>query len=476
MATQPQFLIDFQDRMDRLASVRQNITASIDLKTQFTNNLKTKLAEINQRIQDLGNLIDQLKTASDNLQGQVNANNTSITDKDRQIIDLNNEVQRLTAQQQVIEQTCQEQKDALQNEIYQRQQQIDKLEQQLRDLTAQKTALDNKVQDLTAQKTAVDNQVQALQTELQNRGDPNQHAQEIARLTQENQDQLQQQRQLLINEIDQRQKRIDQLEQQIIAKDNELQQQRQQINDQQNQVQGQIQGLQNQINDLTALNNTITQRLIDATQAINQAADDLEMLMNSVPNIQTQQDVTALIGEIERSIQAISNAAQGQPPRNQGQATRPPPRNQGQAARPPPRNQGQAARPPPNIPGDTVIMVPDRSPNSPYNFRIRKTYSEIKDSLREKANQIPEGRENKYQNALNELNNAQTPDNVLEILSRNNINWKSNKFMGGKKTKKNRKQKGGFIYKVTSRRRQISSSLPKLSKRASSGRSRRSSR
>ena len=84
---------------------------------------------------------------------------------------------------------------------------------------------------------------------------------------------------------------------------------------------------------------------------------------------------------------------------------------------------------------------------------INISFENLTSQLRDKAKQILQGRENKYQDALIQLKSAKSVSDVQKILSNNDVNFKNKKIMGGKKTKKNRKQKGGFIYKTTSRKR-----------------------
>ena len=90
---------------------------------------------------------------------------------------------------------------------------------------------------------------------------------------------------------------------------------------------------------------------------------------------------------------------------------------------------------------------------------------------------------NKYAKALNELGSANNSQDVVNILSTNNIPIKNGRITGGKKYKKSkktqkkkkvRKQKGGFEYSGKSKRRRFSvtrsprSSSPRSSQSRSS--------
>jgi hypothetical protein len=82
----------------------------------------------------------------------------------------------------------------------------------------------------------------------------------------------------------------------------------------------------------------------------------------------------------------------------------------------------------------------------------------------------------KYALALRGVHDAQTPEQVLQALNSSGVDAKNGSIYGGKKTKKNkrvRKQKGGYTYKLNSKRRSISTAS--ISK-SSSGRGIRSTK
>ena len=49
--SQSDFLNEFEEQMARLAKIRGTIEQSLQFKEQFTNDLKTKLANINLKLQ-----------------------------------------------------------------------------------------------------------------------------------------------------------------------------------------------------------------------------------------------------------------------------------------------------------------------------------------------------------------------------------------------------------------------------------------
>jgi uncharacterized protein involved in exopolysaccharide biosynthesis len=79
--SQSDFLNEFEQQMARLAQIRGKIQANLQFKEQFTNELKTKLASINQKLQELSTIIKNLKGRSDDLEKQIGINSTEINNK-----------------------------------------------------------------------------------------------------------------------------------------------------------------------------------------------------------------------------------------------------------------------------------------------------------------------------------------------------------------------------------------------------------
>lgn len=436
MAQSQQFLDDFQEKMNRLADIRRNLQASIQFKQQFTDDLKTKLGEINGKVKQIAGLINNLKTKVDDLENQVGTNATSISDRERQIGEINQQIANTSAEKDRITQEFNDHKGRTQTQINEQQAKIDQLEEQLRQLT-EHLRLANE------QKESADNNLKALQADTQARGDEKDkaHAQALAQLAEENRQQLEQQQQQLTQRIDEADKQVTELQEQLRQKTAEYEQLQQQLGENQNQVQGRVAELQRQIDVLTQENQQLSQRLMSATQAINEANDELEVIVNSVPNAQTKQEVDALLNEIteqlEQSIQNISRAAQGQP--LQG---------------------GQ-------IDPNTNFQI------SGYNISYGQIFSQLNRKSSQLARTNP-GSDNKYKTAFTQIKASRDPANIPTILNNNGIIIKAGPdgnglISGGRKTRKNRKQKGGFTYKVGVKRRNIiSTSKSRRSSRKSS--------
>lgn len=446
MSQSEKFLSDFQEKMNRLADIRRQLQASVEFKTQFTNDLKTKLGDINNKIRQLAGLINDLKTKADDLEKQVGTHTTSIGDKERQIGEINEQIATTTAEKDRITQEYTQHKDRTQAQINEQQAKIDEMEAQLQQVTEQ-------LRVATQEKQSAQDKADALQRDMQASTDQKDrdHAEAIKQLTEQNQSQLAEQEKQLMQRINECEAKITGFEEQLRNKDAEHQQTRQQLDENQNQSQGQVAELQRQIDILTRENEEIVQRLVAATQAINEANDELEAIVNSVPNAQTKQEVDALLNEItqqlEQSIQNISRAAQGQPPQG-----------------------AQGGQIDPN----TNIEV------SGFNMTYGKIISELDRKAKQLARSNP-GAENKYNLALSKIRASGNPADVPQILTDYIVTIKagadgSGVVSGGRKTRKNRKnknQKGGFTYKINSKRKGMTY---KVSKRTSRNTSRRSSR
>lgn len=439
MSAPNDFINQFEASMTRLTDIRQGIQANIQLKEQFSNNIKTSLGQINEKLKGLAANVTQLKQTADNLQLQVNTNTSSIGDKEKQIQALQDEINKTKQDRDAAIAQVNNDKQTLEARANELQARIDQLEDQLRTITGERDTLTTERDTLRA--------------ELQGKGDQAaQHAEEIKKLTEESDARLKQLQDELTAKINECEGKIQGFEKQIVDKDAEITRLNNESAARQGDNENASRALQQQIDQLKAQNENLIQRIVQATQAINQAADDLDAISKGVPNATTQQEVNALLEEIERSLENIGRAIQGQA----AAANVPPP--------PPPLVASQQILAP-----DAIVQVLDAATGSPVDVQFAKILNEVTGKSKIKGQQGQ-----KYRDALNELHSVTNAADVPNILRRHNVGFKGNQIFGGKiknKTKKNRKQKGGFTYKSTSRRRSISSS-PKSNRRTS----RRSSR
>lgn len=478
MPIQQNFLNEFEQKMSKLAEVRRNIQQSIQFKQQFTNELKSRLGQINQRLQVLAGLINQLKTRATTLEAQITTNSSDILGKQQQIEDLQRQMNSET---------------------------------QLRGNTQQKiSALENQVKTYQEQIRSLTDKSTALERELASRGDIQAtHARAIQELTQK----FELEKSQLVLQVNAANSKIAQLEQTL-----------RQLQQNTNQNQGQVQTLQEQINQLKQENELLINKLMTAIQAINDATNDLRTLMDSVPNVQTKQEVDQILNQIssqvENSIQSLQNTSQG--PINQ-LPIQPTSRgffsglgrlgmNLGRTGGPP-GARGQAPQGPavntfdPALYGDNTnrisedfsqfspllgqnINLPNRgslqgvnplaslgqglTDDTPVQLYINDpnpmTLGELKNKIRARTNDVFGSR--KYKTALEEINNVTNASEIPGILAKNGITYRNGQLRGGVKSKKHRKQKGGFTYKKNFKRISITSH----SKYNRSSKSKRSSR
>jgi len=429
MTAPQQFLIDFEEKMGKLANIRRNIQAGIEFKTQFTNDLKTKLGEINQRLRELAQLITTLKEKADNLQIQVNTNTTSIGDKERKLQQLRDQITSLTTERDNLTARIRQQEEEAVNNIAAKQAEIDRCEAALRDIQPKYEAQTLELNALREEMTKTGNEKDAA------------HAEQLKQLTEQSQKQLAGQEAELMQRINDCEGKIAGFEQQIKDKDAELATKQKAIDDATGAAQNAAQGLQQQIDDLKLENKNLVERLMAATVAINDAADDLQRITDDVPNSTTKQEADALLNEITQQIeQSIINI--------------------GRAA------QGQAAQP-------SAAGQYDVEPNFNNLMQLHRLQDK-----RQYLAFIRTIRSGQIQNEINtNINAAENGNNdainaVKRALLANQIKVNAPRNIGGKRriTKKNRKQKGGFTYKTGPKRRSLTS---KITTKSSSRRSSR---
>ena len=253
---------------------------------------------------------------------------------------------------------------------------------------------------------------------------------------------------------------------------------------------GKITALQAQTDALTAENADLLGRIQAATATINEATQNLQQL--SDPANYNEAELARAFAEIDDSIREVSNALDDANPADQparppmsknlmdllAPPARPNPFEEPGNAAPAPGNQAQAQAPPQAqtqpqtrtqaraakaVNNDTVITLTNFNDKSQFNM----TVGEIVDALRKKAGTSP-----KHAEALKDVYAARTTDAVVAALA--GLTIKNNRITGGKrsKTKKNKKQKGGFKYSNKAKRASFGISRSTASNRKS-GRSSR---
>lgn len=427
------FLDQFQISMNKLNESRRKIETGVQMNDQFTNTLKERLTQINVRLRDFSSQIQKLKDTADSLKASVDNNSTSIGEKERQIQELNNQISKSQQERDALVAAATEEKKQLQTTINNKQGQIDQDENRLREL-------ENQLNVITDEKNK-------LEAELRGKGDlAAQHADALDKFAQDAQQSAQQREQeyqqkekQLTDRINECDNKIQEYQNQILEKDNEIARINQEHDATRGTAQMQSKDLEKQIIDLKQQNELLINNIIAATQAINEAADQLNDFSTGINKASSVKELNDMLVEIEQSIGLISRALQGQTPSV--------------------------------IPDNTEVTVTDSNGGQPMTM----TYAALKNSLQRKIVQVRKTNPNMVGKYITALENVSKAQNVNEIpsmlvgLAIKNTD-RGLEVTGGRKTKKKRTQNGGFTYKSTSRRRSISST-PK-----STVRSRRSSR
>ena len=516
------FKQNFDESLIRLRQINNTIDENIASKQAFSRGIISRLKDINQRIVELAGLIRGLKTRLEELETQVATNNTGIQERTAEIERLTAVTQQLTDERNAVQTEMTQLRQQTDTERQELQTRITGFEGEIRRLTDENTAITAErdalraemqssgnqkdvehaaaIQTLQEQHTAAVNemrteqqqQIDALRQETQQLGQQNQA--ELDTLRQQNQAELDALRQQHTQELDalrqQHQTELTQRDTALIQQglDNEEQIRilRQQMEDaatghgtQQSQNEDAMRELegrrgeleiQNEANtrrvaelerDLQALqteNQDLQQRIVAATQAIVEATGRLNELNN--PDDYNEDELNQRFTEIEQSIQSISNAIQGHPGNPPSAGVR-----SGSSA---PARQLR-------IPENTMIIVDG----------FQKQLSQIVNDLKGKVKQDSRP-DSKYAQALQQMYGASDADDILNILTHNNIqyNRSSGVLRGGKtrKIRKNRKtrkirkykkQRGGFTYKPNAKRKRLTSSLFSKNRSRTSSRSSR---
>ena len=437
---------NFQTSLQRLGEINTAIEANIRGKQEFSARIIQRLSEINDKVKQLGDAIKTLKDQLTDLQGQAAANNSQITDIGTEVNGLRAQIAQLTDERDKAVAELEALKNKFQADTQGFQKRIDDCEEKLRQL-----------QD---QNVAITQQRDALQAELTQTGEQGAaHAAELKKLTDQHTQELQQKDEQLKAQQDANAAAMKQLQDEIAAKEVELNQRTVDVGNNAAQLQAQIDQLTREKEakdsqiaqlqaDIAALqteNDDLIARIVAATQAIADATNRLRELND--PATFNEAELDAKFQELEASVQQISNAIQGNPVANNQAAAGQIAQGQNSNVDQEPRRvtiQGQGRLPP-----DTPIQI--NGQNIPLE-EIRKQLSEKKRLL---SRNNPKAA-NKYANALNAIQMATSQEDVIRGLQSNNVTIKNGAVMGGKKTKKNRKQKGGYTYKSNLKRRSIS--------------------
>jgi predicted nucleic acid-binding Zn-ribbon protein len=420
------FLQDFDDSLQKLSQLNNVIVANTQSKQDYSQAIIKNLKAINEKIKGLLDKVTQLKAQVVGLQNQVNNNTFGITNYETQITQLTQQVAALTADKTACENKLNDLATKTAADAAAAQQKIDECEQ--------------RIAGLTNQNATIQAEVDALKKAAEGHGDIAAQIDEITKQNAARLKQIQDDNNAKIadlqNQINQKDTEIARLTQDSTGNTAQLNQQIAQQQAAMTDLQTQITVLQKQSDALTQENGNLIQRIIAATTAINNATENLQQL--SDPTSYNQAELAQAFEEIENSIQDISNALQGSTPG------------------------------PGRLSGNPTIHLQNMN-KTPFTLKQRQLIDILKEKPQKNNNTNDPS---KYAIALRAIQSAKNENEVLDALK--GIDLKNNTVMGGKKhknqkhkTKKNRKQKGGFKYSNKAKRTSFIVSPSTVSKRKS---------
>lgn len=455
------FLQNFQNSLGRLAGLKKTLEDKSATNTALNTKLMESLARIKGQIAAINRQIAGLKEMVENLQGQVNGNAANIQVKDDEIRRLTDAAAKLEREKGEVAAQLAEAQKKLGDDAAEAQNQINQREGALRELTKTKDdeigvlkiQIADTQQNLAAvtkqlddrkgleekQRVALEAQAAAFQKRLDDQLAASQAAEAKSALDlQANVDQINKLEQEAQASRDELQKKTDEaakltadLEKQAI--DNAAL----------------LKAAQDQVVALTARNEDLVNRIVAATGAINDAVDALEAV--NLGGEFNEATIDAEIGLIGNAIQSISDLLQGRPGAGAGPGAPGAP-GAGRGPPKPPRAGVNALDP------NTIITIGATS----------QPLAAWKASIAEKSNINSSTPNNRFSRVLAKLQGVTDVAQAADIIGKVS-NSTTGVVTGGKKTKKRhrRNQKGGFTYKLKSKRRSISSSTRSNSNRTS---------
>jgi predicted nucleic acid-binding Zn-ribbon protein len=428
------FIQEFDESLKKLGQLNDVIVSNTQSKKDYSTAIIQNLKAINEKIKGLLDKVKQLKAQVVGLQGQVDNNTSGISNNETQINQLQQQVAALTAEKMANENKLQELTTKSVDDAAAAQQKIDTCEQQ--------------VAGLTQQNATIQAEVEALKKAAEGHGDQASQIDEIAKQNAAQLKQLQDDNNTkmtdLQNQINQKDAEIARLTQESTSTASQIQAQLAQQQTDITAYQQQITVLQKQSDDLKQENDNLIQRIIAATTAINDATQNLQQL--SDPTSYNQAELAQAFDEIEKSIQDISNVLQGSAP----------------GPRPGPGPRGGPRR---GLDNPDIHLQNIAGDKTPFTLKLQQLIDILKTKPQKNNNTNDPS---KYAIALKAVREAKNEQEVIAGLT--GVDIKNNTIMGGKKykTKKNRKQKGGFKYSNKAKRTAFSFSRSTLSNRKSS--------
>ena len=391
----------FQASIDRLSEINNKAIISIKNSKDFNKSVYDRLVPINQKIKDILNYITKINARIKELEGQVQQNQQMGQGNAAEIEQLKTEIEQLKADKQ--------------------------------QLTQEKTELDATIQQLTTEKEAIQRELDALKTTIEAKGGEDAaKAAAIEEAAKKNQTAL------------------DEVNAQLATCKQEVEQLKIEKEQNNKSIKDNTDAVQKLTAENTALkteNDELIQKIMTATIAISGAQETIDKIFNDGvgTNSDSQKEVNNILTEIERELGLINDAIQGRGTATDGPSQFVETTTKGL------RTKTTETQPAPTA-NQSAILTPEQLNDFNKSLKILNNKIANSDPKDNNKRMLYSKTRTNLQNAINN-GDAKT---ATEILSKPPFLNKGRSVQGGK-TKKRRRQRGGFVVGKTKKRERISS-------------------
>ena len=397
----------FQASIDRLSEINNKAITSIKNSKDFNKSVYDRLVPINQKIKDILNYITKINARIKELEGQVQQNQQMGQGNAAEIEQLKTEIKQLKADKQ--------------------------------QLTQEKTELDATIQQLTTEKEAIQRELDALKTTIEAKGGEDAaKAAAIEEAAKKNQTAL------------------DEVNAQLATCKQEVEQLKIEKEQNNKSIKDNTDAVQKLTAENTALkteNDDLIQKIMTATIAISSAQETIDKIFNDGvgTNSDSQKEVNNILTEIERELGLINDAIQGRGTATDGPSQFVETTTKGLRTKTTETQPTMIAQPAPTA-NQSSILTPEQLKVFNNSLKILNNKIANSDPNDNNKRMLYSKTRTNLQNAINN-GDAKT---ATEILSRPPFLNKGTSVQGGK-TKKRRRQRGGFVVGKTKKRERISS-------------------
>ena len=391
----------FQASIDRLSEINNKAIISIKNSKDFNKSVYDRLVPINQKIKDILNYITKINARIKELEGQVQQNQQMGQGNAAEIEQLKTEIEQLKADKQ--------------------------------QLTQEKTELDATIQQLTTEKEAIQRELDALKTTIEAKGGEDAaKAAAIEEAAKKNQTAL------------------DEVNAQLATCKQEVEQLKIEKEQNNKSIKDNTDAVQKLTAENTALkteNDELIQKIMPATIAISGAQETIDKIFNDGvgTNSDSQKEVNNILTEIERELGLINDAIQGRGTATDGPSQFVETTTKGL------RTKTTETQPAPTA-NQSAILTPEQLNDFNKSLKILNNKIANSDPKDNNKRMLYSKTRTNLQNAINN-GDAKT---ATEILSKPPFLNKGRSVQGGK-TKRRRRQRGGFVVGKTKKRERISS-------------------